>query len=118
MFSPEVWFTVAINFYDANEWFNWTLSIMCLVVWGWIIHNFINEERITITYWANVFNGISLSAMMFIWWPLVFAAIPILLMLGFVVGLVLLPKWVSSWLRVRKVEKAAMKAMAESVDKS
>jgi hypothetical protein len=114
MFSPEAWFTVAANFQSANAWFNWTLFVVCLLVSGWFIHDF-NDGR---THWGAVTGGIFWSAIVSVGWPLAIGAIPILLGLGAVVGVVMLPRWVRVWLHVRKVEKAAMKAMAQSVDKS
>lgn len=114
MFSPEAWFTVASNFQSANEWFNWTLFVIGLLATGWLVHDF-NKERM---HWGAVLGGIFLSAIVSIGWPLAIGAIPILLALGAIVGVVMLPVWVRIWLRVRKVEKAALKVMSESVDKS
>ncbi len=114
MFSPEAWFTVASNFQTANEWFNWLLFIVGLLVTGWLVHE-CNSGR---THWGGVVGGIFLSVIVSVGWPLAIGAIPILLALGAVVGVVMLPKWVRVWLHVRKVEKAALKAMSESVDKS
>lgn len=114
MFSPEAWFTVASNFQTANEWFNWLLFIVGLLVTGWLVHEFNNER----THWGGVVAGIMLSTTVAFLWPLAIGAIPVLFGIGAVVGVVLLPKWVRVWLHVRKVEKAAMKAMAQSVDKS
>lgn len=114
MFSPEAWFTVASNFQTANEWFNWTLFVIGLLVSGWFIHDF-NDGR---THWGAVLGGIFLSAIVSVAWPLAIGAIPVLFGIGVIVSVVMLPKWVRVWLHVRKVEKSALKAMAQSVDKS
>lgn len=81
---------------------------------GWLIHDF-NGDRM---HWGAVILGIFLSAVVSVAWPLAIGAIPVLLGFGAVVSVVMLPKWVRQWMHVRKVEKAALKAMAQSVDKS
>lgn len=117
MFSPEAWFTIASNFQSANVWFNWTLFILGLLATGWIVHDLtdLDDED---THWGAIFDGVTWSAVMAIAWPLAIGAIPILLGVGLIVVVVMLPKWIRVWLHVRKVKKAALKAMSESVDKS
>jgi hypothetical protein len=114
MFSPETWFTVAVNFHSAHVWFNWVLFVIGLLATGWIAHDFATD-RIHV---HRVIVGIISSVAVALAWPLAIAGIPILLALGVIIGVVMLPRWVRVWLHVRKVEKAAMKAMVQSVDKS
>lgn len=114
MFSPVEWFKVAMNIQEAHIWISWLLFIGGLLFTGWFVHEATGGRM----HPGGVIMGVFLSTVLAFMWPFVIGAIPILLGLAVVIGVVYLPKGVITYREIRKTERAARKALAESVDKS